>query len=275
VRRRRQLVEATITSIARHGLAGTTVARVAEGAGLSAGIVNFYFKSKNALLQATLETVNSQFERRERDALAQAGDDPAAQLSAMIDVNFDAEVADPDRVAVWNAFWGQGRTRPDYMRICGAREEAEEQLVLALFKQLAMAGDYTHLDAAALGSGFYHLLTSLPEGMLTENVRFDFDQAKATCRGFLASVFPNEFPRVQRSAPPARPTLVQAEPEPAFQTAPTWIYHDREFYELEKRQIFMSSWLLVGHASHVPKPGDYMSLDVAGERALVVRGNDE
>jgi len=284
-RRRRQLVEATIASIARHGLAGTTVARVAEGAGLSAGIVNFYFKSKNALLLATLETVNGQLEQLERDAVADAGDDPAAQLNAMIEVNFDPEVCDPDRIAVWNAFWGQAQTRPDYMRICGARETAEEDLVLALFERLAEGGGYEQLDHHALGSAFYHLLTSLPEGILERDTPFDFDRAKATCRGFLTSVFPREFPRAQDSLtkPPAPqradsasgPTPVPSETSAAYDTLPTWLYHDREFYELEKQHIFMSSWLLVGHTSHAPQPGDYMTLEVAGERALVIRGADQ
>ena len=56
-RRRGQLIQATIESIARHGLSGTTMARVAQAAGLSTGIVNFYFQTKDALLLATLEHV--------------------------------------------------------------------------------------------------------------------------------------------------------------------------------------------------------------------------
>ena len=54
-RRRRELIEATIASIARNGLSGTTIAKVAEIANLSAGIVSFYFRTKEALLLATLE----------------------------------------------------------------------------------------------------------------------------------------------------------------------------------------------------------------------------
>ncbi|MFB3117890.1 MAG: TetR family transcriptional regulator, partial [Myxococcota bacterium] len=45
-RRRRELIEATIESIARNGLSGTTIAKVAEIANLSAGIVSFYFRTK-------------------------------------------------------------------------------------------------------------------------------------------------------------------------------------------------------------------------------------
>ena len=43
--------------------------------------------------------------------------------------------------------------------------------------------------------------------------------------------------------------------------------------ELEKELVFRRNWLLVGHASEIPNPGDFMTLDAADERALVVRGH--
>ena len=88
-RRRRQLIEATISSIAQYGLPGTTVAKVAEIAGLSTGIVSFYFQSKKALLLSTLEYVNSEFEQMQQEALEGVGDDPVRQLKAMVQINFD------------------------------------------------------------------------------------------------------------------------------------------------------------------------------------------
>lgn len=46
--RRQQLIEATIDLLARRGYSETTMADVADGAGLSRGIVNFHFESKEA-----------------------------------------------------------------------------------------------------------------------------------------------------------------------------------------------------------------------------------
>jgi len=280
-RRRRQLIEATIASIAAHGLSGTTVARVARRAGLSAGIVNFYFQTKDALLLATLEAVDGEFAARQRQAVERAGDDPVRQLEAMIEVDFDPAVCDPDRVAVWDAFWGEARAREDYMRVCGRREGEEGRRVVELFERIAREGGYDHLDPRALGRAFYHLLMSLPEEMLEGRRPFDFEGAKASCRGFLASVFPAEFappPRPAARAPahsPPTPPELREEPLPqAAAVLPAWVYRDPEFHELEKREIFRRQWLLVGHASELEKPGDYLTLDAADERALVVRGED-
>ncbi|WP_457155514.1 TetR family transcriptional regulator, partial [Mesorhizobium sp. P5_C1] len=53
--RQLQLIEATIDSLAKRGYSETTMADVADGAGLSRGIVNFHFESKEKLLIATLQ----------------------------------------------------------------------------------------------------------------------------------------------------------------------------------------------------------------------------
>ena len=55
---------------------------------------------------------------------------------------------------------------------------------------------------------------------------------------------------------------------------PGWIYHDREFFELEKEVIFRNSWQVVCHVSDVPRAGDYHSFDFLGESVIVVRGED-
>jgi phenylpropionate dioxygenase-like ring-hydroxylating dioxygenase large terminal subunit len=55
---------------------------------------------------------------------------------------------------------------------------------------------------------------------------------------------------------------------------PAWIYHDPEFFELEKQAIFRTSWHLVCHQSDIPSIGDYHSLDFLGESVVTLRGED-
>jgi carnitine monooxygenase subunit len=55
---------------------------------------------------------------------------------------------------------------------------------------------------------------------------------------------------------------------------PGWSYSSPELLELEKELLFRSCWQLAGHECELPESGDYLTLDVAGERALVVRGRD-
>ena len=53
---------------------------------------------------------------------------------------------------------------------------------------------------------------------------------------------------------------------------PGWAYHSPALLELEKEHVFRSHWQIAGHVSDVPNPGDYLTMDVVGERALIVRG---
>jgi carnitine monooxygenase subunit len=55
---------------------------------------------------------------------------------------------------------------------------------------------------------------------------------------------------------------------------PAWIYHDRDFFELEKRTIFRTGWQLVCHGSDIPQPGDYHTFDLLGESIVSLRGRD-
>lgn len=80
------------------------------------------------------------------------------------------------------------------------------------------------------------------------------------------------MPEALRLSPVRSPLSTDA--EPAEESLPGWIYHDREFFELEKEAVFRSSWQLVCHLSDVPRAGDYHSFDFLGESVIVVRGED-
>ena len=51
-------------------------------------------------------------------------------------------------------------------------------------------------------------------------------------------------------------------------------YTDPDIYELEIERIINRNWILAGHVSQLPAPGDYKVLNVARESAIIVRGSD-
>jgi len=55
---------------------------------------------------------------------------------------------------------------------------------------------------------------------------------------------------------------------------PAWTYHSPELFALEKAHAFLDHWQVVGHVNDVPSPGDWLSFDMLGERAVVMRGQD-
>ena len=55
---------------------------------------------------------------------------------------------------------------------------------------------------------------------------------------------------------------------------PGWTYHSDALFELEKQHVFREHWQIACHISDLPEPGNYITLDLAGERALILRGQD-
>lgn len=54
---------------------------------------------------------------------------------------------------------------------------------------------------------------------------------------------------------------------------PGWTYHSPAALELEM-EIFKTHWQIACHVSDVPNAGDFLTFDLCGERALILRGSD-
>jgi Rieske 2Fe-2S family protein len=52
---------------------------------------------------------------------------------------------------------------------------------------------------------------------------------------------------------------------------PRAFYHDDALYAAEMRTIWQGGWLFAGFEFEIPKPGDFLTLDVAGSPLLVIR----
>jgi TetR/AcrR family transcriptional repressor of bet genes len=185
--RREQLIEATIDVIARKGFSELTLAEVAETAKLSTGIVNFYFKSKDALLNATLQSMVDEYRKRWRASVDAAAPSPAAKITAMLEGDFQRLVASRKAVTVWYAFWGETRWRPDFMSVCQELNREFQGFAADLFAQLGIG------DAALIAKGFSAMSDGLWLDMLINPKETDRDVARRVVRTFLHGLFPEHF----------------------------------------------------------------------------------
>ncbi|GAB2178554.1 transcriptional regulator BetI [Dongia sp. agr-C8] len=185
--RREQLIEATIDVIARKGFSELTLAEVAETAKLSTGIVNFYFKSKDALLNATLQSMVGEYRKRWRASIDAAPPSPAAKIAAMLEGDFQRLVASRKAVTVWYAFWGETRWRPDFMAVCQDLNREFQSVATALFAELGTP------DAMLVAKGFSAMSDGLWLDMLINPKETDRDVARCVVRRFLHGLFPDHF----------------------------------------------------------------------------------
>jgi DNA-binding transcriptional regulator YbjK len=111
--RRLSLIEATARVLAREGAAGASVRNIASEASVSPGLVGHYFDGVDALIAATYAHVGERVSAALDAAIAVAGSDPRARLSAYVIASFDPPIADPALLATWLAFWSLVKARPD------------------------------------------------------------------------------------------------------------------------------------------------------------------
>jgi TetR/AcrR family transcriptional repressor of bet genes len=190
--RQQQLIEATIDSLAARGYAGTTMADVADGAGLSRGIVNFHFDSKETLLVETLRHLADEYGQHWRQAVAKAAPNAPARLWALVAADFDKQVCNRRKLAAWCAFWGEAKSRPTYQELCGARDDEYQDVILGLCRTIVADGGYA-LDPATAALGINAILEGLWLRLMLDWQRTTRERAHAAAIQHLVALFPKHF----------------------------------------------------------------------------------
>ena len=191
--RRRQLIEATMKCIARRGMSSTTLGDVASEAGLSQGIVNLHFESKDNLLTETLRYLADEYKAQFNKAMEKSGPGPADKLLALIQLDLRPSICDRRKVAVWFAFWGEVQSRPMYRKICDERDQYYDDTIERLAGEIIADGNYRQVTAASVAT----VLTSMTNGLwlscLISPGTFDRHRAMDAMLEYLSSAFPKHF----------------------------------------------------------------------------------
>lgn len=200
--RREQLILATIRSVAERGLADTTIATVAQEAGLSQGIVNLHFRSKDGLLTETLRYLADEYRSACEEAAAAGEVSPVAGLLAMVELDFRRSICSRDKLAVWFAFWGERRFRPTYRRICAARDRSYDDMVRVICARLCAEGGYADVEPTLVADGLSALTDGLWLDLLVRPESMSRERARQIALSYLADAFPRHFeqPRAEARA---------------------------------------------------------------------------
>lgn len=198
--RRRQLIEATIASIATEGLSGTTMAGVTSRAGLSIGTVSFHFESKENLMKETLLYLVAEHRDFWRDRADEPGLSAAERLRAVIEANFQPEICTPDRIAVWFAFFGEARYREAYRKRVSHFDGERNAFVEAACAEIVAEGGYRGVEPKEIALALECFSDGLWLSLMLYPDWQSPPEAKKRITDYLARVFPAHFPKVARWA---------------------------------------------------------------------------
>jgi len=260
-RQRQRLIDACISALHLYGPSRTTVEKVVAIAKMSPGIVRFYFASKAAMLVASLQFLAAEFEEQLLVPVTRLKSRPVAALELMVDLYLDPEIASPRKVSVWYAFWGEASSRQEYYDICGQKDESFAALVRELIERMILETSQPQLDADGVALGLIGVLEMLWQGFAFQT-EADIDRAAAKRRAmsYLRSIFPGQF------VAPADAGVAGSDKRLAG-----WVYADARLYAIERQTLFQDAWQFVAHQARIPRPGDFLGVDLGFERALVVR----
>jgi TetR/AcrR family transcriptional repressor of bet genes len=292
IRQRQRLIDACISALHIHGSSRTTVEKVVAIADLSPGIVRFYFDSKAAMLVASLQYLAAEFEQRVLLPVSQLRHAPVQALQLLVELYLDPQIASPRKVSVWYSFWGEASSRQEYYDICGKKDEDFAALVRELIERLIASTGVTHLDADGVALGLIGVLEVLWQTFAFQSeASIDRAASRRRALAYLRSVFPGQFGSASAAPSPRAPPdryrdgesgdaamVVTAPPAEGAQQArapntrlPAWAYAHAALLAAERERLLRPAWQFVGHEAEVPAAGDFLSADLTGERALVVR----
>lgn len=195
--RRRQVLDAAKRSIVNHGLSKTTLATVADEAGLSQGVAVFYFKSKSGLLTEALRDLYQSYDVNWNEALAGAGPEPVDRLIALISADFDPKVCNSESLSLWFAFWGEQNITPQYANITRDYSERRDAALREICSALLPTSPDRAMEVAewidSLTDGYWQNLYLLPE-------TFSAPRALRQSLHFLAALLPDQAEHLTKAA---------------------------------------------------------------------------
>lgn len=192
--RRQQLIEATIRCIARDGLAAITMHMVTQEAGLSLGIANLHFETKDNLLKETLRSVAEEYHGGQiaiMEGRRAAG--LADRLTSLLAFQLGRGVTQRQKMAVWFAYYGEAGARPVYQKIVSASDRMAALKLESLFTDIIEEGQYKDANAAEIAMGYSALIDGLHLALLVTPREISKRQARIIARNFLHRAFPHHI----------------------------------------------------------------------------------
>lgn len=191
--RRKQLIEATIESISKYGITGTTMNTITKLAGLSMGIVSFHFNNKEFLFEETLRYLAEEHRDQWKKSYGKADLTPEAKLLAIVDAHYHPNIGSRKKLTVWFGFYGEAAYRAKYRNIMQEIDPERWEISINLCRQIIADGNYEMLDPRGVADTLEGLYDGFWLNILMYPGEFTRKDAKKQIRNYLAAVFPKHF----------------------------------------------------------------------------------
>lgn len=172
--RRKDLLAATVSCLARLGPRGATGREICRQAGVSHGLLRHYFSNPDNLLLETYEQLCEDMLAHLEAVATPFEADPWDALHRYFVAVFSDEWASPDIIGAWMVFWQQARSREDFAAVSHTFNLRQRALLERLVIRLPASAALPMADAIAL-------LSAVLDGLWIEYYLSDTRTPRARC----------------------------------------------------------------------------------------------
>ena len=172
--RKDQIVRATVDCITKHGYHNFSMQDVARTAGVSKGIIHYYFLNKDELMMSVLDKVAGDIERVLAAEL-QSITDPKRKLEVFVDVCFDIVRSTKEYYQVNMDFWTQINQKEDVRKVIARHYTKFRDSASTVIKEGIDKGVFRQVDPKNYSSYVIAVIDGLSLQWLFDEAVFEYD----------------------------------------------------------------------------------------------------
>jgi AcrR family transcriptional regulator len=185
--RKAQILSATCAVIAESGIHDLRLTDVAKRAGVSSGIIHYYFASKQALLHAAFEH-NFRHSLERRAAVLASDGDPLELLVQLVESYAPLDAESVAAWRVWAELWVHGLREPELRELNESIYGDWRRTVLGLVRDAQDQGQIAAGDPVLVANTVVAMIDGLAIQVLLGSQNMTVERMRATCRAYLAGL---------------------------------------------------------------------------------------
>ena len=172
--RKDQIVRATVDCITRYGYHNFSMQDVARTAGVSKGIIHYYFLNKDELMMSVLDKVAGDIERviaSEMESIT----NPKRKLEVFIDVCFDVVRSTKEYYQVNMDFWTQINQKEEVRKVIALHYRKFRESCALIIEEGISSGEFRAVEPREYASYVVAVIDGLSLQWLFDEQIFDYD----------------------------------------------------------------------------------------------------
>jgi AcrR family transcriptional regulator len=192
--RRAQILRATWRVISVSGFRSLRLSDVAREAGVSSGMIHYYFETKRDLLKAAFERY-FQHSTERRQWIMESGKDPLDLLKLIVTSYLPIEAETLEGWRVWSELWVEGLQEPDLQLLNEDFYGQWRRLITGVIRDGQDAGAIRDGSAVTLANMLIAMLDGLAIQVLLGSTSMTAERMRATCITFIDEMLASQGTR--------------------------------------------------------------------------------